>query len=202
MRSCETPEPSALALIPPSGLVDIEDRLLRESLSCFCMGGSQGLGDLLMKFADGSQTDVNGENSLGYFPAAPASYSVQTRQMGKQCGEPWPETRSSRFGELRPGLCPARAPDALKVVFGDFRFGLRNINDLMTPIFAGRMVGIRGQQCAATITCVWKHWDYLVDIFGRYQVPVGPLVTRLAAGIALLGFHRGASFGLGSRSIG
>lgn len=91
-RSDECPKPTALSLRFPSGLVDVEDRLLRQTFPCVCIGVSQGLGDFLMELADGSQTDVNTENGFGYFLAAAASYSVKTGQMGKKCCEPWSET--------------------------------------------------------------------------------------------------------------
>jgi len=92
----------------------------------------------------------------------------------------------------------------MKVVFGDFRFGLRNIEDLMTPIFSRRLVGIRfaGESRAALVTRFRKHGDHFIHLIGRYQVPVGPLVTGLAAALALLRFHGTASLRLGSRSIG
>jgi hypothetical protein len=92
----------------------------------------------------------------------------------------------------------------MKMVFGDFLFGLRNIEDLMTPIFSVGLVGIRfpGEDCAAMITRIRKHGDHFVDFFDWYQVPVGPLVTGLSAGFALLGFHWTPSLRLGSRSIG
>jgi len=88
----DDPKPAALPLLLPSGLVDVEDRLFRQGLLCLFMGRRQGFGDLLMEFADRPERNVDPENRLGDFLAAPASYSVQTRQMGKQCGKPRSKT--------------------------------------------------------------------------------------------------------------
>ena len=88
----DNPKPTALPLFFPSGLVDVEDRLFRQRLSCRFMCRRQGFGYLLMELADRSQTDVDPENRLGDFLATPASYSVETRQVGKESGEPGPET--------------------------------------------------------------------------------------------------------------
>jgi hypothetical protein len=72
----------------------------------------------------------------------------------------------------------------------------------MTPILPGRLFGIGDEDCATMSTRFGKDRDDFVYLFDRYQVPVGPLVTGLATGIALLGFHGRPSLGLGRRSIG
>ena len=86
-RSDHNSQPATFAMRLPSGLVDVEGRLLRQSLPCFVVGSGQGFRDLLMKLANRSQADVYPEDGLGDFLTAPASHSMQTRQMGKQCGE-------------------------------------------------------------------------------------------------------------------
>ncbi len=94
-----------------------------------------------MELADGSETDVNPENGLGYFLTTSPAHSVQAREMGRKGRDPWAEAGPNRLRSLAPIVCSARAPDAMKAVFGDFRFGLRNINDLMSPILAVRRAG-------------------------------------------------------------
>jgi hypothetical protein len=91
-RSDHHPQPSTFALRLPSGLVDVEDRLLRQSLPCLVVGRGQGFRDLLMKLADRSQADVYPENGFGDFLTAPASYPVESREMGKQRRELGSET--------------------------------------------------------------------------------------------------------------
>jgi hypothetical protein len=91
-RSDDDPKPATLSLIFPTGLVDVENRLFRQSLPCGFMGRRQGFRDLLMELADRSKTDVNPEDRLGDFLTTPASYSMETRQMGKKCGEPGSKT--------------------------------------------------------------------------------------------------------------
>jgi hypothetical protein len=81
-RSNEYPKPAALSLRFPSGLVDVEDRLFGQSLPCLRMGASKGFGDLLMKFAHGSERDVNPEDRLRDFLPTSPSDSVQPREMG------------------------------------------------------------------------------------------------------------------------
>jgi hypothetical protein len=85
----------------------------------------------------------------------------------------------------------------MEVVFGDFRLGLRNINDLMSPILTGRLVGVQTERFSAMIARFGKHMDELIYLFGRYQISVGTLVTRLAAWLALLGLLRRPSLGFG-----
>jgi len=75
-RSDKYPKPAALALRFPSGLIDVEDRLFRESLLRFFMSGRQGFGDFLMKLADRAQADLNTENRLGDFLTTSASHTV------------------------------------------------------------------------------------------------------------------------------
>jgi len=91
-RGDKDPKPPPFSLSFPSGLVDVEHRLLRQSLPCSCVGGHQGFRDLLMEFADGPQTDVDAKDRLGDLLAASASHSMQTRQMGKQCSDPGSKT--------------------------------------------------------------------------------------------------------------
>jgi len=91
-RGDEDPKPPAFSLSFPSGLVDVEHRLFRQSLPCLLMGGSQGFRDLLMELANGPQTDVDAEDGLGDLLTAPPSYSVTTCQMCKKCGEPGSKT--------------------------------------------------------------------------------------------------------------
>jgi len=90
--SDHNPQPSTFPVRFPSSLVDVELRLLRQSLPCFGAGRGQGFRNLLMKLADRSQADVYSEDGLGDFLAAPTSYAVQTRQMSKQCGKPGAKT--------------------------------------------------------------------------------------------------------------
>jgi hypothetical protein len=202
-RSYEYPKPAALSLSFPSGLIDVENRLFRQSLPRLCMGTSQGFGDLLMKLAHRSETDVDPEDRLGDFLTTPPSDSVQPREMGQKRRKPGAETGPSHVRDFAPILCPTGASDAMKLVFGDLRFGLWNIHDLMAPILAGRLIGTRflGQDFTTIIARFRKHRDHAVDFFDRYQIPVGSLVTRLAASLTLLGFHRTPCFGLGRRSI-
>ena len=203
-RSDEYPKPAGLSLSSPSGLINVEDRLFRQSLPRLCMGRSQGFGDLLMKFAHRSETDVTPEDRLGDFLTPSPSDSVQPREMGQKGRKPGAETRPSHWRDFAPILRPTRASDAMKLVFGDLGFGLRNIHYLMAPILAGRLVGIRFLRQDFTALCARfrKHRDHAIDFFDRYQVSVGSLVTRLAAAFTLLGFHRTPCFGLGRRTIG
>ena len=154
-----------------------------------------------MKFADRSETDVDAENSLGYLLTSPASHSVEARQMGKKGGEPRSEPGSSLFGQLGPVLCTARALDAPELVFGHLRFRLRDVNNLMTPVFSARLVRVWGEGCPAMSTRFREDRDDQVGLVCRYQVPVLSFVTGLAAWFAFLGLLRRSSFGLGGRSV-
>jgi hypothetical protein len=166
------------------------------------MYGGQRLGDLLMKFADRSETNVDAENSLGYLLTSPTSHSVEARQMGKQGGEPRPEPGSSLPGQFCPVFCSTRALDTSKLVFGDLRCRLRDVNNLMTPVFAARLVRVRRQRCAAMSARLREDRDDQVGLIGRYQVPVLPFVAGLTTWFALLGLLWRSSLGLGRRSIG
>jgi len=89
----------------------------------------------------------------------------------------------------------------MKLVLGDLGFGLRNIDDLMSPILAARMVRVRREICAATATRFREDRDHHIGLLGGYQISVGSLVTRLAAWFAFLGFHGRPSLRFGSRSV-
>ncbi len=87
------------------------------------------------------------------------------------------------------------------MVFDDFRFGFGNIHDLVTPIFAGSFVRLRREDRSTVVAGIGKDGDDPIDVFNGYQIPIGPFVARLAAGFALLGFHRTPWPGFGSGSI-
>lgn len=82
-RGDKDPKPPSFSLSFPSGLVDVEHRLLRQSFPISCVGGCQGFRHLLMEFAEGPQTEGDAKGRLGDLLAASASHSMQTRQMGK-----------------------------------------------------------------------------------------------------------------------
>lgn len=90
----------------------------------------------------------------------------------------------------------------MELVFGDFRLGSRNIHDLMTPILAEVLVGLRREDRSTVTAGIGKDGDDSIDLFNGNQVPVGPFVAGLAAGIALLGFHRTPWSGFGGWPIG
>jgi hypothetical protein len=89
----------------------------------------------------------------------------------------------------------------MKLVLGDLGFGFRNIDDLMSPILAARMVGVSREICAATATRFREDRDHQLGLFGGYQISVASFVARLPAGLALLGFHGRPSLRFGSRSV-
>jgi hypothetical protein len=99
-------------------------------------------------------------------------------------------------------LGSARAPNAPELILSDFRFGFGNIAHLMTPILSGRLAGIPLERRPAVFACFGKYRKDVVDIFNRYQVPIGSLVTRLTTGIALSGFLGASGPEFGARSNG
>ncbi len=58
-RSDEYSKPASFSLRFLSGLVDVENGLLRKRSGYLFMSRRQGFGDFLMKLAHRSQTDVN-----------------------------------------------------------------------------------------------------------------------------------------------
>ena len=199
-RCDQDPKPASQALRSPSGLIPIENRLLREMLSRLFVRVCQGFGDLLVKLADRSQTNADSENRRSYFFATSASHSMETAEMGKKCGESWTNTGSGLSRKLSPVFRPAGATDTMTMVLYDFRLGLRNIEDLMTPVLPSRLVRVWGKHGAAVFAHLGKHRDYVVDLVHGYQLSVCSLVTRLTTGFAFPGFltRSGSELGLGS----
>jgi hypothetical protein len=196
----QDPKPPSQTQSLPSGLISIENRLSGQSLSHLFISFCQGFRDLLMKFAHRAQANIDPENRLGYFLTPSPSHTMQTAQMSKNCGESWTNTGSSLRRKLAPIISPTGTTNAHAVVFHDFRFGFGNVNNLMTQILAGRLIDAGMERSAAVVAHIRKERDDVVDLVHRYQVSIGPLVTRLTSAITFLGLLRRSwpQFGLGT----